>query len=155
MIQEAWVVCSLHLGYNFVRSGGIAQALLDNEALRGVILESAPSLLKLPREKMREDMPELIRGSSEDAAPGSVGVSESGKSASGGPSDSKTPALDQYTQDLTAEARAGKIDPVQARDFEIRQIIDILTRRRQNNSTLRTALSILSSKRRPHLRLSD
>ena len=50
-IQEAWVICSLHLGYNFVRSGGIVQALLDNEALRGVILESAPSLLKLPREK--------------------------------------------------------------------------------------------------------
>lgn len=136
MIQEAWVVCSLHLGYNFVRSAGIAQALLDNDALRGVILESAPSLLKLPREKMREDMPGLIRGSSEDTAPGSAGVSESGKSAAGGPSDSKTPALDQYTQDLTAEARAGKIDPVQARDFEIRQIIDILTRRRQNNPIL-------------------
>ena len=44
--------------------------------------------------------------------------------------------MDQFTQDLTAEARAGKIDPVQARDFEIRQIIDILTRRRQNNPIL-------------------
>ena len=132
MIQEAWVVCSLHLGYNFVRSGGIVQALLDNEALRGAILESAPSLLKLPREKMREDLPALIRGSSEDAAPVSAAVPEPGKPAS----DSKTPALDQYTQDLTAEARAGKIDPVQGRDFEIRQIIDILTRRRQNNPIL-------------------
>jgi type VI secretion system protein VasG len=134
MIQEAWVVCSLHLGYNFVRSGGIAQALLDNEALRGVILESAPVLLKLPREKMRDDMAELIRGSSEDAAPGTVGAPAPGRP--GASADSKTPALDQYTQDLTAEARAGKIDPVQARDFEIRQIIDILTRRRQNNPIL-------------------
>src|ERR1700722_14969953 len=111
MIQEAWVICSLHLGYNFVRSGGIVQALLDNEALRGVIMESSPSLLKLPREKMREDLPQLIKGSSEDAAVGSTATSDSSKS----PSDSKTPALDQYTQDLTAEARAGKIDPVQGR----------------------------------------
>jgi len=134
MIQEAWVVCSLHLGYNFVRSGGIAQALLDNEALRGVLIESAPTLLKLPREKMREDMPALIRGSSEDAAPPTV-AAESGTAAAGSPG-SKTPALDQFTQDLTGEARAGKIDPVQGRDFEIRQIIDILTRRRQNNPIL-------------------
>jgi type VI secretion system protein VasG len=132
MFQEAWVVCSLHLGYNFVRSGGIVQALLDNEALRGVILESAPSLLKLPREKMRDDMPELIRGSSEDAAPTAAASVEPGKAAS----DSKTPALDQFTQDLTGEARSGKIDPIQGRDFEIRQIIDILTRRRQNNPIL-------------------
>src|SRR5205807_5233281 len=88
----------------------------------------------LPREKMREDMPALIRGSSEDAAPPTI-AAESGAAAAGTPG-SKTPALDQFTQDLTGEARAGKIDPVQGRDFEIRQIIDILTRRRQNNPIL-------------------
>ena len=132
MFQEAWLVCSLHLGYNVIRSGGVAQALLDNEALRGVILESAPSLLKLPREKMREDMPQLIRGSSEDVAPAGAAPADASKGAV----DSKTPALEQFTQDLTAEARAGKIDPVQGRDFEIRQIIDILARRRQNNPIL-------------------
>ena len=49
---------------------------------------------------------------------------------------SKTPALDQYTIDLTARARQGDIDPVLGRDFEIRQIVDILTRRRQNNPIL-------------------
>src|SRR5208282_4299725 len=48
----------------------------------------------------------------------------------------KTPALDQYTLDLTASARQGKIDPVIGRDFEVRQLIDILTRRRQNNPIL-------------------
>ena len=47
-----------------------------------------------------------------------------------------TPALDQFTIDLTARARAGKIDPVLGRDAEIRQLIDILTRRRQNNPIL-------------------
>ena len=45
-------------------------------------------------------------------------------------------ALDQFTTDLTAQARAGKIDPILGRDAEIRQIIDILTRRRQNNPIL-------------------
>src|SRR6185369_16572858 len=48
----------------------------------------------------------------------------------------KTKSLDQFTEDLTAKARAGKIDPVLGRDFEIRQVIDILTRRRQNNPIL-------------------
>jgi type VI secretion system protein VasG len=132
LLQEAWVVSSLHLNSTAVRSGAIVQALLDNETLRGIIIESAPTLLKLPREKMREDMPGLIRGSSEDAEP----LSASAPGAPGASADSKTPNLDQYTQDLTAEARAGKIDPVQGRDFEIRQIIDILMRRRQNNPIL-------------------
>ncbi len=48
----------------------------------------------------------------------------------------KAKALDQFTVDLTAKARSGKIDPVLGRDFEIRQVIDILTRRRQNNPIL-------------------
>ena len=47
-----------------------------------------------------------------------------------------TGALDQFTTDLTAQAKAGKIDPILGRDTEIRQIIDILTRRRQNNPIL-------------------
>src|SRR5206468_2577656 len=62
------------------------------------------------------------------------GVSNGSQVASGVPG--KTKALDQYTEDLTAKARAGKIDPVLGRDAEIRQIIDILTRRRQNNPIL-------------------
>jgi len=45
-------------------------------------------------------------------------------------------ALEQFTIDLTAQAKAGKIDPILGRDFEIRQMVDILTRRRQNNPIL-------------------
>src|SRR5206468_1018122 len=62
------------------------------------------------------------------------GVSNGSQVASGIPG--KTKALDQFTEDLTAKARAGKIDAVLGRDFEIRQIVDILTRRRQNNPIL-------------------
>ncbi len=52
------------------------------------------------------------------------------------PAGGKTPNLDQYTVNLTENARKGKIDPVLGRDFEIRQVVDILTRRRQNNPIL-------------------
>src|SRR5207253_7202156 len=54
----------------------------------------------------------------------------------GAPPGSKTPALDQFTMNLTERARKGQIDPVLGRDFGIRQVIDILTRRRQNNPIL-------------------
>ena len=62
------------------------------------------------------------RAASAAAAPGAAG--------------GRTPNLDQYTVDLTAKAREGKIDPVLGRDFEVRQVVDILTRRRQNNPIL-------------------
>jgi type VI secretion system protein VasG len=66
------------------------------------------------------------------SAPGAGGASSDARPAAGG----KTPFLDQYTINLTDQARNGKIDPVLARDFEIRQVVDILTRRRQNNPIL-------------------
>lgn len=68
------------------------------------------------------------------AAASSFGGQQEG--AQGGALGSKTTHLDQYTVNLTENARKGKIDPVLARDFEIRQVVDILTRRRQNNPIL-------------------
>jgi type VI secretion system protein VasG len=70
-----------------------------------------------------EDKADAPATSAASAAPTATGVS-------------KTPALDQYPIDLTARARQGDIDPVLGRDFEIRQLVDILTRRRQNNPIL-------------------
>lgn len=61
---------------------------------------------------------------------------DAGPIAAGGVPGGKTPSLDQFTIDLTARARANQIDPVLGRDFEIRQVVDILTRRRQNNPIL-------------------
>lgn len=137
LLQEAWLLSSLHLGVNQVRSGALLMALLEHESLRGVLLESAPTLLQISRERLRQEIRDLIQGSGEDgiqAAP--AADTPSPAPAAAGRTASKTPALDQYTIDLTARARAGLIDPVQGRDFEIRQIIDILTRRRQNNPIL-------------------
>ena len=135
LLEQAWMMSSLHLGENIIRSGTMLLALLDHDALRGVILESCKPLLTIPRETLHKDLPEIIRGSIEGPEPDSAtGEQKAVTPPSGkGRVSSKTPSLDQYTIDLVARARIGQIDPVQCRDVEIRQIIDILTRRRQNN----------------------
>jgi len=138
LIQETWLLSSLQFGDDQIRSGWVLLALLEHDALRGVVLETVPSLRQVPRESLRQDIREIIRGSVEEAGSGmgaGGGRSEASR-APGRAEGSKTPALDQYTIDLTAQARAGRMDPIRGRDFEIRQIIDILTRRRQNNPIL-------------------
>jgi len=139
LLQEAWLISSLRLGAPAIRSGAMLLALLSSDTLRGVLLESAPTLLGIPVESLRKDIGELIKGTGETVSSISAGeerVAYSPAFSVSSPIESKTPALDQYTIDLTARARAGLLDPIQGRDSEIRQIIDILTRRRQNNPIL-------------------
>ncbi len=137
LLREAWLVAGLELGQEVVRSGALIMALVRNDLLRATLLTSAPSLAKISLETLEESLAELIHGSAEDgeaSARGSGGTSRSGTSADPGPASTK--ALDRYTVDLTAQARAGRIDPIRGRDAEIRQVIDVLTRRRQNNPIL-------------------
>ena len=132
LLREGWVISTLHLEATAIRSGALLFALYDDDALRTTILESCPVLAKISRDSLRETLRELIRDSSEETA------SPAGEPARAA-ADKRpvaTTALDKYTIDLTAEARAGKIDPIRSRDAEIRQVIDILTRRRQNNPIL-------------------
>jgi type VI secretion system protein VasG len=133
LLREAWTLSSLHLQSGAIRSGALLLALYEDDALRTVIHESCPSLAKIPRESLRDTLRDLVRESAEEtAAPvaGRPGLSPIPENAA------PSTALDKYTLDLTAEARAGKIDPIRGRDSEIRQVIDILTRRRQNNPIL-------------------
>ena len=132
LFEAAWVTSSLHLGQGAIRSGAVLQALLQEDALRALILEAVPALTAIPRGRLIEDLPELIRGTAEEPAP-QAAPAASPRSA-GAPS--RTPALDAYTIDLTGEAQGGRIDPIIGRDAEIRQIIDVLMRRRQNNPIL-------------------
>ena len=139
LFQHAWLLGSMLLGSQQVRSGTVMLAMLEVDALRGVLLETAPQLLKVPRETLRNELPALLSASSEDsgqAAPLPAGAAPAAPGLAASSSSGKTPALDQYTVDLTAQARAGQIDPIRGRDPEIRQIIDILLRRRQNNPIL-------------------
>jgi type VI secretion system protein VasG len=164
LFQEAWLISAMMLGVQQIRSGTVLLALLEVDSLRGLMLDMAPSLLQIPRETLRNRLTELLSRSSEDSggagpsprAP-SVNPHASAGSLSGGDvtgvpqpgagglmptargsgeAAGATPALDQFTIDLTQEARAGRIDPICGRDAEIRQIIDVLLRRRQNNPIL-------------------
>jgi type VI secretion system protein VasG len=130
LMRESWVISSLHLESPAIRSGAMLLALYEDDALRPTILESCPVLAKLSRDSLKETLRELIRDSAEETA------AATGESTRPIVNRGATTALDKYTIDLTAEARAGKIDPIRSRDAEIRQVIDILTRRRQNNPIL-------------------
>src|SRR5438034_9818754 len=135
LIREAWVLASLEYGASRVRSGFLLAALLNDRSLAVRTRASSPELAKIPAERLVKEVTTVIAGSIED---GEVGTGATPDSPSGQPSSagSKTPSLDQFTVNLTDRARKGDIDPVIVRDFEIRQVVDILTRRRQNNPNL-------------------
>lgn len=135
LLREAWVITSLRLGQGAVRSGALLAALFENEVLRATIGGSCPALAALSRDQLKEDLPELIRGTAEDAETPASSPGVGASAASARPGGGNT-ALDRYTLDLTEEARKGRIDPIRGRDSEIRMVIDVLTRRRQNNPIL-------------------
>jgi type VI secretion system protein VasG len=136
MIREGWVIGSLEFDAAEVRSGFTILALVTHEDLARIAREIGKELDKIEPEKLRKEFDKIVESSRERTE---YGAPAGGGAASGAPragAGGKTANLDQFTVDLTANARAGKIDPVLGRDFEIRQIVDILTRRRQNNPIL-------------------
>ncbi|MDO7899032.1 type VI secretion system ATPase TssH [Pseudomonas citrulli] len=128
LLEDAVVQASV-LGLDSIRSGLLLLALLDRDERRGLLLNSASSLLRIPRDALRAHLLEWTESSREHT--GGVRTAKPGEAPQ-----KEDPVLDQYTQDLTADARAGRIDPIVGRDGEIRQCIDILLRRRQNNPIL-------------------
>ncbi len=134
VMREAWVLSSLEYQATRVRSGYLLAALLADRNLSARLAKISPELAKIAGEKLAREAPALVAGTAEDQGPAGEPAGDSGGAKPAG--DSKTPSLDQFTMDLTARARNGEIDPVVGRDFEVRQVIDILTRRRQNNPIL-------------------
>jgi type VI secretion system protein VasG len=134
--KQAWLYASVEHGLSRVRSGHLLWAMLADETLSRHARESSGQFAKIPVDALKRDLLTITFGSVEAA---SATTSVEGQPATGGdgtPRPSGSGALDQFTIDLTARARAGKIDPILGRDTEIRQVIDILTRRRQNNPIL-------------------
>ena len=134
--REAWLLATLQYGEERIRSGHLLAALLSDETL-GQHARAASSLLaRIPPDTLRRELPAITGASGEarEAAPRTAPSADGAPAPAAG--SGKTEALDRYTVDLTARARAGRIDPVLGRDAEIRQVIDILTRRRQNNPIL-------------------
>jgi type VI secretion system protein VasG len=138
MLREAWTVGSLEFGSGQVRSGAAILALVDDDELSRLVYDFSKEFRKIEPEALRKVMPAILADSREYTLDADEVAAPKGGGAPGAakPGAGKTQHLDQYTVNLTENARNGKIDTVLGRDFEIRQMVDILTRRRQNNPIL-------------------
>ncbi len=134
--REAWVLASLDYGETKIRSGHLLCALLNDADLARFAHALSKEFEKINPQAMRKEFLGIVSNSSEtqqDSGLQAVAGQAAGTVAKPG---GKTPALDQFTIDLTERARLGEIDPVLGREAEVRQIIDIISRRRQNNPIL-------------------
>jgi type VI secretion system protein VasG len=136
LVKQAWLLASLEQGQTAVRSGHLLWALVADENLARHARDASSQLLKIPPDLLKRDFAGITANSAEAAETAARAESTGAAVDSGGVPRAGSGALELYTTDLTAQAKAGKIDPILGRDTEIRQIIDILTRRRQNNPIL-------------------
>ncbi|MGI4745048.1 MAG: type VI secretion system ATPase TssH [Janthinobacterium lividum] len=138
LMKQAWLLASVERNAGSIRSADLLMALLADEALSQGLRRTLPRLFRIETAVDREALPKILRDSSEtagDAPLDQAGVDPEPGAATGS-ARAASPALAQFTIDLTAQAREGRIDPILGRDAEIRQLVDILTRRRQNNPIL-------------------
>jgi len=133
-IQQAWLLASLDFGLAEIRSGILLQALLANPVRLGAD-EWSTLFESINRLDLKAKYATIISGSSERSTYMSAGSAsaQAGTPAAGGGAPGGDTALSKYANNFTAQARENKIDPVFGRDREIRQMIDILARRRKNN----------------------
>jgi len=143
MLSEAWTVASIDFNAGSIRTGFALLALLESDELLRVVKDFSKELQIVNADGLRAGFYDIVSSSRETqtslqsgGAGGADERSGDGAGPGAGAKTGKTPHLDQYTVNLTANAKAGKIDPVLGRDAEIRQMIDILMRRRQNNPIL-------------------
>lgn len=131
-VERGWISASLVLEAPRIRTGHLLHGMLDEPRLARFLWDMSPAFKKLDAATLRARFAELTRDSTEEGeatpaehAAGGRPVETAGE---GGEDD-----LARYASDLTEEARSGRLDPIVGRDREIREVIDILQRRRQNN----------------------
>ncbi|ASY40177.1 type VI secretion system ATPase TssH [Taylorella equigenitalis] len=134
--ERAWVYGSLKYGDARIRSGYLILGILKTNSLRSVLYGISSEFKKITPDVLAENLIDIVKNSAEEKDSVGLGQASTGASASASPQNSGKSALAQYAVDLTAKARNKEIDPVSGRDEEIRQIVDILMRRRQNNPLL-------------------
>lgn len=136
LTKTAWMLASVEYGHPQTTSAHILGALMLDEGLNRSTSVTGGELKKIAPESLRDVIRAIVGSTNESlsnvAAAGNASYSVS--TPAGTPT--QTPALDKFTVNLTLEAKQGKIDTILGRDEEIRQIIDILIRRRQNNPIL-------------------
>ncbi|ALV92325.1 type VI secretion system ATPase TssH [Pantoea vagans] len=129
-VERAWIYCSLSVGESKIRGGHLLLALLKTATLKHVTIAISGEFARISADRLLDDFNDYVQTSDEQQQISSDNVTQSSASPAG------ENVLAKYGRDLTAEARAGNIDPVVGRDEEIRQMVDILLRRRQNNPLL-------------------
>jgi type VI secretion system protein VasG len=136
--ERGWVYASLLFNAAQVRSGHLVVGVLRTPGLREVFLSLSKELGRIKQEALTDDFDNIVATSCEAAlAAEAVAASPPGDGAAMAPAPmGKQEALARFSVDLTEKARKGEIDPIVGRDEEIRQIVDILMRRRQNNPIL-------------------
>ncbi|NWK44590.1 type VI secretion system ATPase TssH [Ralstonia pickettii] len=140
LFEHGWLIASLDSQITRIRSGHLLLALLTEPSLSALAQRGSRLFGQIEADRLKHDFDRLTAGSDEQEQ--AVDIADDGADASQGEGSkpaaalTSTPALDQFTVDLTQSARDGRIDPVIGRDAEIRQVIDILMRRRQNNPIL-------------------
>ena len=141
LVREAWLVGSLQFNQSSVRSGFLILGILQNERLKRQFLEILPDWGKIDAAGLQSNFEAITARSPETTTASGIASQSASPSGPGGQQKpgggpASTATLDQFTTSLTDLAKAGKIDPISGRDSEIRQMIDILIRRRQNNPIL-------------------
>lgn len=142
-MERGWVWGSLLYSSSQVRTGHLFLGMLKTPALRNILTTMSPELGKVGADDLADNFHKVTDGSPEDALSAQDGSHTGGGAEPGEASSAMAPgamgkgeALEQYCTDLTEQARTGEIDPIVGRDEEIRQIVDVLMRRRQNNPIL-------------------
>jgi type VI secretion system protein VasG len=141
-IERAWLIATLSAGDFHVRGAWFVAALVENPELRRILVGISPSLAKIPTQGVVDLLSPVVQGSPESSE-NAHSAGDMPTSVPGETSQAMLPAnapgkspLAFYCSDLTEKARNGEIDPVIGREHEIRTMIDILLRRRQNNPLL-------------------
>jgi type VI secretion system protein VasG len=142
-VEQGWLYASLMFGSNQVRTGHLMVGVIKTSALRNTLNAISSEFKKINSDTLLDEFSKIISGSPEDALQAHDGSQLGGAAVPGETSSAIPPAqmgkqkaLQQFSVDLTDSARKGELDPIVGRDEEIRQIIDILMRRRQNNPIL-------------------
>lgn len=135
VVERAFVFSALQFNSPKVRTGHLLLALLQTPSLQGILKKASPTLSTISETVLSDQLAALTKESAE-ATPTLDDSEAPAGTASAVSQNSSDNALDKYTRDMTAAAKNGEIDRIVGRDQEIRQLIDILMRRRQNNPIL-------------------
>lgn len=142
-VERGWVYSTLMFGESAVRTGHVVVGAVKTNNLHNALLAISREFKKIKPDDLVEQFPTLLADSPEARLYAQDGSMTGGGAAPGEASGAIAPAamgkqeaLKRFTTDLTEQARSGKMDPIVGRDDEIRQLVDILMRRRQNNPIL-------------------